>query len=300
LEFPDLWSKDTYWETLALPIINELYYRHKMRDLSRFERDVIMANGKIKLAEKIKILKQYPGLTFSDFGTRRRFSREWQYYVVQTLAEELPGQFLGTSNVRAAMDFGQLPMGTSAHETYMAMTGIMHDSDDTIRASHNKVLQEWWAQYGYGLSIALTDTFGTGFFFSDMTEEQAKKWKGLRHDSGDPIKFGEDAIKFYEGYGINPQEKLLVFSDGLDLQTMIKIYLHFRGRIKVTFGWGTNLTNDMGFMTLSLVIKVIESCGHGTVKLTDNLAKAMGSPENVERFKRIFNHIIDTFIECKV
>jgi nicotinate phosphoribosyltransferase len=175
----------------------------------------------------------------------------------------------------------------------------MAQSDDTIRASHNRVLREWWEEYGVGLSIALTDNYGTDFFFRDMTAEQARVWKGLRQDSGDPMAFGEKAIAFYERHGIDPREKLIVFSDGLDLGTIVKLADHFAGRIRVSFGWGTNLTNDVGFEALSLVIKVIEAHGHPTVKLSDNLAKATGEAPDIEHFKRIFGHTVTTFEECR-
>jgi nicotinate phosphoribosyltransferase len=215
------------------------------------------------------------------------------------LAQEMPGQMLGTSNTAMAMQYGLLPIGTLAHEMYMVLAGVMAQSEDTIRASHNRVLQEWWEEYGWGLSIALTDTYGSDFFFRDMTAEQARAWKGLRQDSGDPIAFGEKAIAFYERHGIDPCEKLIVFSDGLDLGTIVKLADHFAGRIRVSFGWGTNLTNDVGFEALSLVIKVIEVNGYRTVKLSDNLAKATGEAADIERFKRIFGHTSTLFEECK-
>lgn len=293
LRFGGPWPVAIYWETIALSIINELYYQAQLEKMSGFERDVIFSQGKIRLDEKIKMLKTRPDISFIEFGTRRRFSREWQDYVVSVLAAELlPSQFLGTSNTYLAMKHGLVPMGTSAHEIYMAYTGIYHGSDDEIRESHNKSLQEWRDLYGFGLSVALTDTFGTDFFFRDMTAEQARNWKGLRQDSGDPIVFGEKAIKFYENYGIDPREKLIIFSDGLDIQTIIKIADHFQSRIKVSFGWGTNLTNDLGLRPLSMVIKLTEANGNGTVKLSDNLAKAIGKPEDVERFKKIFGHTV--------
>lgn len=299
LEFRGTWTTAIYWETIALSIVNELYYRSLMAAKSTFERETIYASGVLRLAEKIRTLKENTGITFCDFGTRRRFSRDWQEYVVRTLAKELPAnQFLGTSNVYLAMKYGLLPMGTSAHEMFMAMSGIMHDSDEAVRNSHNQVLKDWWEEYGLGLSVALTDTYGTEFFFKDMTAEQARDWKGLRHDSGDPFTFGENALAFYEKHGINPKEKLLVFSDGLDLATILEIAKRFSGRIKVTFGWGTNLTNDLGLKALSLVVKIIDSCGHGTVKLSDNFSKAMGSLEDIQRFKNIFGYTATLDTPC--
>jgi nicotinate phosphoribosyltransferase len=302
LEFSGNWAEAIYWETLALSIINELYYEALMDgvDATRFERELTYAQGKVRLGDKIELLRDYPDITVTDFGTRRRRSRQWQDYVVGTMAEELPNQFIGTSNVKLAMDHDLLPMGTSAHEMYMVMSGIMHGSDHDIRSSHGQTLHDWWEQYGWGLSIALTDTYGSDFFFRDFNSIQAERWKGLRHDSGDPIEFGEKAISFYEGYGIDPMEKLLIFSDGLDVNTIIRIADHFRGRINSSFGWGTNLTNDLGFGTLSLVVKATMANGNPTVKLSDNLAKAMGPEKDVERFKNIFDHTNTFNEECVV
>ena len=181
-------------------------------------------------------------------------------------------------------------MGTSAHELYMVMSSIMNESEDRIRASHNRVLKDWWEFYGWGLSVAVTDTYGSEFFFRNMDASQARDWKGLRHDSGDPFEFGERAVRFYEAHGVDPKEKLLIFSDGLELDTILALAARFHGRIKLSFGWGTNLTNDMGLEPIAIVVKAVEACGTRTVKLSDNLAKATGSKEDIERFKRIFGH----------
>ena len=300
LEFPGQWAEITYWETIALSIINELYYQSFMKKLSRFGRDLVYAEGKRRLAEKIDILRKRPDITICDFGTRRRFSRDWHDYVVRTLSEELPPtQFLGTSNIYLAMKYGLLPMGTSAHEMDMGYSGIFHWNDEEIRASHQKVLYDWWDEYNWGLSIALTDTYGTDFFFGDMTPRQAQYWKGLRQDSGDPFVFVDKAVAFYQRCGVDPQEKLIVFSDGLDIHTIVKLADYCEGKIRCTFGWGTNLTNDLGFPALSLIVKLVESNGHGTVKLSDNIAKALGKPEDIERFKRIFGYAGTYEKECK-
>ncbi len=299
LEFEGKWSEAIYWETFALSIVNELYYRKQMSGLSEFEREVVEARGRLNLAKKIEALRKRPAIKFTDFGTRRRFSREWQDYVVKTMSRELPPlDFRGTSNVALAFRYDLMPMGTSAHEMFMVMSGIHHDNDESIRGSHNKVLQEWWELYGYDLSIALTDTYGTDFFFSDFTKEQARRWKGFRQDSGDPIAFGEKVLAFYKRHDIPADDKMIVFSDGLDVETMIRIHDHFVGKIKVSFGWGTNLTNDLGFPALSLVVKPIEANGHGLVKLSDNIAKAVGLPEDIERFKKIFGYGSSFSKEC--
>jgi len=299
LEFSGPWAEAIYWETFALSIISELYYKSLLDKMSRFQRELVFAQGQIRLSEKMRRLRSYPGVTFSDFGTRRRFSRTWQEYVIQTFANELPKyQFLGTSNVKMAMDYGLLPMGTSAHEMYMGMSGIMHGNDNEIRRSHNEVLKLWYRHYGLGLSIALADNYGSDFFFRDMTKDQAEQWKGVRQDSGDPANFAEKALAFYEGHGIDPKTKLVVFSDGLDVEKIIELREKFHDRIQVSFGWGTNLTNDLGLAPISMVVKLVESNGHGTVKLSDNLAKAIGKPEDVERFKKIFGHTSEYVKTC--
>jgi nicotinate phosphoribosyltransferase len=290
LQFRGSWSTTIYWETIALSVLNELYYRSLLRRLSPFETDLVYARGRLRLAEKMRVLRRHPEIRFVDFGTRRRFSREWQHYVDRVLAEEMPQQFLGTSSTESAMLHGLVPMGTSAHELYMVMSGVMRGSDDLIRASHNRVLKDWWDLYGWGLSVAVTDTYGSEFFFRDMEPEQARAWKGLRHDSGDPVEFGERAIRFYQDLGIDPKDKLLIFSDGLELRTILELSQRFHNRVNLSFGWGTNLTNDLGFDAVSIVVKAIEANGHRTVKLSDNLAKATGTREDIERFRRIFDH----------
>lgn len=286
------WCEIIFWETIVLSIVNELYYRSIVKNNQKdyFEE------GKKRLAEKIKLLKENSQIRFTDFGTRRRFSREWHEYVVSELAQNT--NMMGTSNVYLAMKYGLKPIGTFAHETYMVFSGVFHGSDDEIRASHNKVLQYWWDLYGEDLSIALSDTYGTDFFLKDMTLEQAKKWRGLRQDSGDPINFGEKVIRFYEEKEIDPRTKVIVFSDGLDIEKILEIEKHFRGRIQCSFGWGTNLTNDLGLKALSLIMKAIKSNGHGTVKLSDNLNKAMGYPDDIKRFIIIFAYTNTLREEC--
>lgn len=303
LEFSGKWSRATYWETLSMSIINELYFRMLMSRLTDFQRDVVNSEGKRRLHGKIEKLKANPDVAFCDFGTRRRFSRQWQEYVVRTLASELPAsQFLGTSNTKLAMDLALLPMGTSAHEMPMGLSGLMRGSDEELRRSQTALLTIWEKHYGLGLSVALPDTYGTDSFLADITPEQARNWKGFRGDSGDPFHEGEKYIRFYEKHEVDPRGKLYLASDGLDVDLMIALTNHFKGRITVKHGWGTNLTNDLGFpegqtpagspdlKPFSMVVKLVRSNDFGTVKLSNNLAKATGSPEDIERFKRVFNY----------
>lgn len=295
LEFAGTWEEAIYWETPALATVSELYFGAlaKRRGWPWRER------GRENLEQKVRALKAHPDITFVDFGTRRRFSRPWQEELTARLIEALPSQLIGTSNVSIAKAYGIRPVGTFAHELFMAVAGVMHPRDADIRKSHRRVLDDWWDEYGSGLAIALTDTYGSDFFFRDMTDAAAQNWRGLRQDSGDPIAFGEKAIAFYRARGIDPRDKILLFSDGLDVRSMIDISRHFAGRIRVSFGWGTNLTNDVGLEPISMVIKLVEAAGHPTVKLSDNLAKATGDPGAVERFKRIFGYTAQFKEECR-
>ncbi len=296
LEFSGDWCRKTYWEIPALMIIAQLYARSQVKELSRFERDCLIADGKMRLREKIRIIRQYPDISICDFGLRRGADSEWHDYVVRTLAEELSEeQFRGTSNVYLAQKYGLTPMGTSAHELTMGYSAIEQDFD----SSQKEVLNMWWSLYGEPLSVALGDTYGSPYFLREVfTPDHARLWRGTRQDSGDPILYGEMMITFYKSLGIDPQEKLIVFSDGLTIQEIVKIAEHFRGRIRFTFGWGTNLTNDLGLKTLSIVIKLIRANGKELVKLSDNVAKAIGPKEEIERIKRITGYTTAFQQEC--
>ncbi len=295
MEFPGRWSEAIYWETLTLSIVNELYYKALIKDYASGQIEDLFKEGNKRLDSKITTLSDFPDIRFLEFGTRRRFSRAWQDYIVKRLKQETPTQMTGTSNIHLAMKYDLKPQGTMAHELFMVMSGIMHRNDDEIRASHNQVLTEWWDEYGVGLSVALTDTYGTDFFFKDITQQQAEDYKGMRQDSGNPNLFGNRQVQFYQKRGIDPKQKFFVPSDGLTLETVTQIQDEFRGRIIPVYGWGTNLTNDLGFPPLSIVVKAVEANGFGTVKLSDNPAKAMGSKEDIERFMRIFEYDPDKY-----
>lgn len=293
IETTNAWLSATFWEIHVLQIIAQLYFESLISKLSVFERRCVWADAERRLLEKVRLLKRHPDITVVDFGTRRRACLSWQRFVNEVLLNELgPRQFRGTSNVMVSMENHTMPMGTFAHELVMGMSGIMHGTNDEIVASQNTLLDLWLAHYGQPLTVALSDTYGTDFFLKTFGAERAALWKGTRQDSGDPFVYGEKLIAFYKSVGVDPTKKLIVFSDGLDADTIVELADRFRGRINYTFGWGTNLTNDFGpgFEPLSLVMKLMESNGHRTVKLSDNLDKAMGRTEDVERFKRIFGY----------
>lgn len=304
------WWQATFWETIVLSIVNELYFRECVRAQSlacgTLEADLLerfRLEGVRRFRDKLHRLEAHPGVKVIEFGTRRRFSAEWQDYVTTAFSSKwpcgLPEQILGTSNVHLAKRLGIRPIGTFAHEAPMVYAAMHDYDDDALRMSHNLFLRDWWDTYGEPLSIALTDTFGSDFFFRDMTADQAAKWKGLRHDSGDPFAFAVKAIRFYEERGIDPKTKFIVFSDGLDVLKIISLYEAFRDRIGVSFGWGTNLTNDLGPKALSLVMKAVAVDGYPTVKLSDNPAKATGPAETVARYQRVFGHTESAYEECR-
>lgn len=296
LSFSGPWAIVTFWETIALSIISQLYGEAIVEKMSDHERIMFRKEGEKRLEEKIVFLQAHPEIMFSDFGTRRRFSKAWQEYVIRTLRATLnTDQFKGTSNVYLAKKYGLTPIGTNAHELSMVYASLSND----VGASQRRLLDDWWNLYGTALSTALTDTYGSEFMFREVfTKERARAWKGTRQDSGDPALYGERIIALYESYGIDPREKLIVFSDGLDIETMHELAERFASRIMVMFGWGTNLTNDFGLKTLSLVIKAIEADGIPLVKLSDNIEKAIGNPERIEWFKQQVGYTSTFRQEC--
>jgi nicotinate phosphoribosyltransferase len=303
LTFAGRWAEVTYWETMALSIVSETYYRTLLRGLSKFEREVIFAEGIKRLRDKIAVVRSRPDIFFSDFGTRRRFSGAWQQYVDETLMQELnhgslEGQFLGTSSTYAAMVAGLVPMGTAAHELPMIIAGLLDPGEpdpEWLCRAQRQVLDDWWEQYGWGLSIFLPDTFGTDFFLTVVTDEDLRRWKGFRWDSGNALEFGERIIRAYEQIGVDPNDKMLVASDALEMPTILDVQRHLGTRIRVSYGWGTGLTNDLlddvmigdrWFGPMSLVIKPTSVNGRGLVKLSDNPAKAVGQADDIARYRR--------------
>ncbi len=287
------WSSVTYWETLVMSIVNELYYRALVKEYSRFEYDIVESKGRIILEDKIIELLQNPKITFSEFGTRRRFSKKWQDYLISVLAEEHLSQFKGTSNVLFAKKYGLKPIGTNAHEIPMVYSGIFYEKD--LSYSQHQVLVDWETEYGLKFSIFLPDTFGSNWFFSDvLSKNQLSTWKGSRQDSGDPLKYAEKIIELYNNFGIDSNQKLIVFADSLDMRRMKEISSKLDNRIGYTFGWGTDLSNDMGFEKISIVTKVISAAGNPVVKLSDDITKATGHPNEIMRIRSLVGYKNDS------
>ncbi len=298
LDFHGPWTHTTMWEIPALAIINELRSRSVMKTMGRFELDVLYARAKAKLWAKVERLRKLQNLRIADFGTRRRHSYLWQDWCVNALKEGLGANFIGTSNVSIAMKSDLEAIGTNAHELPMAMAALAR-TDEELREAPYKVLREWRDMYDGNLRVVLPDAFGTTAFLRDAPDWVAS-WKGFRPDSAPPISGGEEIIAWWRKKGQDPREKLLVFSDGLDVDEIERVYAHFDGRVNMSFGWGTNLTNDFrGCATsprhdldpISLVCKVTSVDGRPAVKLSDNPAKATGDPAEIERYLRVFGSV---------
>ena len=295
LEFGGPWTHTTMWEIPALAIINELRSRRALRDLGPFALDVTYARAKAKMWDKVERLKACPDIRISDFGTRRRHSFLWQRWCVEALKEGIGEAFTGTSNVLLAMDTDLEALGTNAHELPMVMAALAR-TDEELLAAPYKVLQDWNTLYGGNLLIVLPDAFGTAAFLRSAPDWVAD-WTGFRPDSAPPIEGGERIIAWWKEHGRDPREKLLIFSDGLDVDTILDTYRHFEGRVRMAFGWGTNLTNDFedcapvpnaGLRAISLVCKVSQANGRPAIKLSDNPNKATGDPKEIERYIRLF------------
>jgi nicotinate phosphoribosyltransferase len=281
------WPMVTFWETVVMSEVNEAYFEGYMQ-AHGVDPTALYEEGDRRLSEKIAFLKKHPEIKVAEFGTRRRFSLRWQKHVVQRLKSECPENLIGTSNVALAASEDLKPIGTFAHELPMIYAGLAEALGKDIRASHGEFLDDWYELYGDDLSIALSDTFGSDFFFADFGKDRAEAWQGTRHDSGDPIEYGEKAIAFYEQHGIDPSTKKVVFSDGLNMRKVEKINEHFKGRLGFLFGIGTDLTNDLGIPALNIVVKATEVNGFSTVKLSDNPGKYTGSEEKIRRYQDVF------------
>ena len=286
VETSGAWPLVTFWETVVMSAVNQHYFAGVV---ARHERMAdLYAEGQRRLDAKIAVLQANPAIKIIDFGTRRRFQSDWHAHVVQQLHQHCPQNLIGTSNVALAQQLNIRPIGTFAHEMPMVYAALTDRHGGDVRASHQRFLQDWYERYGVDLAIALTDTFGSNFFFADFSLRQAQQWRGLRHDSGDPIAFGERTIAFYAERDIDPLSKTIVYSDGLDMATILRIQQHFVGRIQLAYGWGTNLTNDVGLTPLNIVMKTSSVEGQPAVKLSDHVGKHTGPAAKIAAYQQFF------------
>jgi nicotinate phosphoribosyltransferase len=322
LTFDGLWTETTMWELYALSILDELKTRAHLKKLSEFGLDILYARAKTKLWSKIERLSGVPDLRLADFGTRRRHSFLWQEYVVEAMASNLGSNFVGTSNAFLAHKHDLEAIGTNAHEIPMVVAALASD-DESLKASQYHVLEMWQRTYDGELRIMLPDTFGTTQFLQGAPE-WAADWTGQRIDSKSPYAAGDEYIAWLKARGRDPAGKLIIASDALDVDDILGLHAYFGGvlvngttaadfrtaadfidrrkwisgrRIRFSAGWGTLLTNDFrgcdpqggsGFDPISLICKVSSADGRPAVKLSDNYAKALGPPSEVERYRRVF------------
>ncbi|MDF3853599.1 nicotinate phosphoribosyltransferase [Paracoccus sp. P2] len=295
LVFEGRWPEVMLWEIPALAIIMELRSRAVLKDMGRFELQVLYARAMARLWEKIEELRKLgPDLRIADFGTRRRHSFLWQDWCVQAMVEGLGDErFIGTSNCLIAMRRDIEAIGTNAHELPMVYAALA-DSDAELRQAPYRVLADWHEEHDGMLRIILPDTYGTQGFLEHAPDWLAG-WTGIRVDSGDPAVGAETAIRWWQERGEDPRDKLIIFSDGLDVDKIKDLFRRFHGRAKISFGWGTLLTNDFrglvpgdGLAPFSLVCKAVAAEGRPTVKLSDNPEKATGPEEEIARYKRVF------------
>lgn len=277
------WRDVIWFEVPVLAIVQEVYTRNEYPTPDYEE-------GRKRLHEKCALGKEYYQhlrMTISDFGTRRRFNKAWHYEVVKTLKEKLhTDMFSGTSNVYLAMELGLRPIGTMAHEYLQAGQGL---GEVPLAKSQTYMLQKWVDEYRGDLGIALSDVVGFDAFLRDFDKYFAKLYDGARHDSGDPFEWGERLITHYESLRINPMNKTAVFSDGLDFPLAFKLAERFRGRINTSFGIGTNLTNDLGYKPLQIVMKMVECNGNPVAKISDSKGKGMcDDAEFLKYLKKVF------------
>ena len=263
------WYQTILFEVPLLAIIDEVYFRHHVPG----GFDSVREEGERRLQEKcrkIRAARDNDGLEIAlfEFGTRRRFSRDWQKTVVETLQRETGDSLRGTSNVQLAMELGLAPFGTMAHEFLQACQVFA-----PLPHFQKYALNIWMQEYRGDLGIALSDVVGSRAFFDDFDKLFSKAYDGCRHDSGDPVAWGEQLIAHYKALGIDPCAKTAVFSDALTTDRMIELARHFQGRIKCAFGIGTHLTNDLGPNPLSIVIKMVRCNGSPVAKLSDSPGK---------------------------
>ena len=283
------WLHTILFEIPVLAIVNEVYFRntHKVPNF---------VEGRQRLDLKIEQLRGagLSDLKIADYGTRRRFSRAWQDEVLRVLSAKLgtlqspgktngvQGQLAGTSNTLLAMKLGLTPLGTMAHEYLQAAQAL----GPRLRDSQVFGFESWAREYRGDLGIALSDVYGMSAFLRDFDMYFCKLFDGARHDSGDPFQWGERMIEHYLQNRVDPKTKTLIFSDGLTVPRTIELYHQFKGRAQLAFGIGTNLTNDLGYEPLQIVIKMVRCNGQPVAKLSDTPSKNMCDDEKYLAYLR--------------
>jgi nicotinate phosphoribosyltransferase len=277
------WLYTILYEVPVLSIISQVFFS----DAAGNKTDQVLKKGEEILLEKIGLIKNKSAVKIIEFGTRRRFSFEWHERVVGILKNELPDNLTGTSNVFLAKKYGLTPVGTMAHEWIMAGQA----QEIRLVNSQKYMLGNWVNEYRGDLGIALTDTISMDAFLEDFDLFFAKLYDGCRHDSGDPYVWADKLIGHYRKLKIDPSTKSAVFSDGLDIPEALDIFEKYGGKIRTSFGIGTNLTNDVGYNPLNIVIKMTECNGQHVAKLSDEPGKTVcGDEKYMDYLKYVFNY----------
>lgn len=264
------WLHTIPFEIPVLAIVNETYFR-----ATQLQPDY--AEGIQRMDAKIQMLtgKEFEDCRIADYGTRRRFSRDWQKRVLVHLQNKLNGKgcahLVGTSNVLYAWELGLTPLGTMAHEYLQACQAL----GPRLRDSQIFGFESWSREYRGDLGIALSDVYGVKAFLRDFDLYFCKLFDGARHDSGDPLEWGELILNHYKAHRVDPRTKTLIFSDGLNIPRVIELYRRFNGRCGLSFGVGTNLTNDLGYEPLQIVLKMVRCNGQPVAKVSDSPNKSM-------------------------
>jgi nicotinate phosphoribosyltransferase len=274
------WLHTILFEVPVLAIVSEIYFRNTQPHPDFDE-------GGRRLQAKISQINAVPDPEFriADYGTRRRFSRNWQNEVILALKEGIGPKFVGTSNVYFALEHALTPLGTMAHEYLQACQAV----GPRLRDSQVFAFNTWAREYRGDLGIALSDVCGMDAFLNDFDLFFCKLFDGVRHDSGDPFEWGEKLIAHYLKMRIDPHSKTMVFSDSLNVPLAIRLFEYFKGRSQTAFGIGTNLTNDLGYEPLQIVIKMTRCNGQPVAKISDEPSKAMDyDPSYVAYLREVF------------
>lgn len=274
------WLHTILFEVPLLAIINEVYF--DALDQGDTEEGLRRLQAKL---ERLRAIPDPAACAIADYGTRRRYSRAWHERMLPLLRQGLGAQFVGTSNVYFARQYGMTPLGTMAHEWLQAFQAL----GPRLRDSQRAALEAWAREYRGDLGIALSDVVGIDAFLRDYDMYFCKLFDGMRHDSGDPFMWGERMLAHLAANRADPQTKSLVFSDGLDVDKVERLAAHFRGRCRLAFGIGTNLTNDLGPQALNIVIKMTRCNGQAVAKLSDSPGKSMcDDPDYVRYLRQVF------------
>ncbi len=272
------WLHTILYEIPILAIVSEVYFR-RTRPLATLDEGRKRLTNKLETVRKLDAALEFK---ISDYGTRRRFSLAWHEEVIRTIKSEVPHLFAGTSNVWLAMRNDLISLGTVAHEYMQACQAL----GPRLRDSQAFAFEMWAKEYRGDLGIAISDTYGMDAFLRDFDLYFCKLFDGARQDSGDPVEWGEKLIAHYLRNRVDPKTKTLIFSDSLTVPKAVDIARRFSGRARLAFGIGTNLTNDVGFEPLQIVIKMTECNGQPVAKLSDSPGKTMSKDEGYLRYLR--------------